>query len=445
MHSTPMHFAYLLMLGLVACRSTTTEPTPVPTVPIAEASPAPDAAPPPPREDPRWQAKIDRVIEQVSALRKLPKKKPVPGVVLERKALLDEIKAHVRREVPKEAIEREALSMKLCGLIDKDVDYEGITFRLLEEQLAGFYLPEGGKMYLAGDLDEEMAQATLVHELVHALQDQHFDLNTKYQPGQGDRAFARSAMAEGDATSAMTDSMTGESEPNAQVEKIILATMQASMPDYAPKIMQRGLVAPYVRGLAFVNALRRKGGWDAVDAAWRAMPVTSEQILHVDKYLAKEPAIPIAAPAADTFGPGFVRDDDDSLGEEGLLLMIEELTGQHHLAADLARGWGGDRNAIFSKPEGIVAVAMHLRYDPDRKATAPKLASALASALGSKLTTSGGISAFCKERPELGPMAVVARASGDVAMVFGPADTKSWKSAGTCTEATKIARATLDR
>ena len=62
---------------------------------------------------------------------------------------------------------------------------------------------------MASDLGEDEAEATLAHELVHALQDQRWDLESRsrYRPGDGDRSEAVSALAEGDATSAMFDVM----------------------------------------------------------------------------------------------------------------------------------------------------------------------------------------------------------------------------------------------
>lgn len=446
--------AFTLGLLLCACGGAQPAPTPADPVPIepapSSAAPTRAAGDPPAKLD----AHIAKVLEQASSLRHLPKKTDVPGTVLARDALLAELKGHVLREVPKEAILREGLSMKLCGLIGKEVDYEGIMFRLLEEQLAGFYLPEQGRMYLASDLEEGMAEATLVHELIHALQDQHFDLKTgaKYKPGQSDRSFARSALAEGDATSAMADFMTGAvgsegAPPDPTVEKTILIAMQGTMPDYAPKILQQSLVSPYVHGLKFVNALRRKGGWAAVDAAWKNPPTTSEQLLHLEKFATHEPPLAVSAPDANTFGGDFVRDDDDSLGEEGVLLMVESITGQHRTATDLARGWGGDRNAIFThRTTGATALVMHLRYDADAKANAGKLTSALASAWGASASNTGGVTGYCKERPDLGPVAIATRVgSADVSMVFGPADVKTWRSAGSCEQALRIARAELSR
>ena len=439
----------------------------------ARVAPAPAADPvplPPPekvvvqkkpetRKESALLRRIAQVLDQTAALRELPAKRPVVGAVLSRPDLLAQLKAHVLKEVPLEAIVREGNAMKLAGVIPKDIDYQSIMFRLLEEQLAGFYSPEDETMSLAGDLDEEMADATLLHELVHALQDQYFDLKpgAKYKPGQSDRSFARSALAEGDATSAMTDFMTGHvggkrGVPSEQVENTITLAMQSSMPDFAPVILQKSLISPYVNGLRFVNALRRRGGWQAVDATWKNPPVTSEQILHFEKYLAHEPELAVAPPAAASVGAGYVLDDADTSGEEGMRLMFESWLG-HKKGTELARGWGGDRSAmVHHESSGAIAIVEHLRYDADARAQALLLARAVGKAWGVTETRSTGagsdLVAFCKERPDLGPAAVVTKragAPGDVVFVFGPTKADGWVSQGTCAAALATARLELDR
>ena len=124
-------------------------------------------------------------------------------------ALIARVKAHVDREVPPEAIRHEGLELQLFGFVPVGVDYEAETFKLLQAQLAGFYEETDGTMYMAGDLDEMTADATLSHELVHALQDQRWNLGSlsRYRPGEDDRTSALAALAEGDATSAMADAL----------------------------------------------------------------------------------------------------------------------------------------------------------------------------------------------------------------------------------------------
>ncbi|MDB4998177.1 MAG: hypothetical protein JWM74_5609, partial [Myxococcaceae bacterium] len=249
-------------------------------------------------ETDRETRRIARMLRRVSTARGLETKRAVPGKILSRVDLIARVKDHVAKEIPNEAIRNEGLVLQLLGFVPPKFDYEAETFALLEAQLAGFYEPADGSMYMAADLDEENATATLAHELVHALQDQHYDLGprSKYKPGQGDKASAGAALAEGDATSAMIDVMvqgsggTALDVPEDVFTQQVMASMSSGPGASAPHAMRASLVSPYIDGTIFIHALRKRGGWKEVDAVWRNPPVTTEQVLHVDKYDTHEAA-----------------------------------------------------------------------------------------------------------------------------------------------------------
>src|SRR5262249_46770037 len=184
-----------------------TTPAPSATAPPSVASAPPSATTTPTGPESRETRLIARTLKRVASLRQLEATRGVPGKTLPRDALIARVKDHVAREIPPDAIEKEGLVLRLFGFVPDQFDYAQEMFALLEAQLAGFYEPEDATMYMAGDLDGLNAEATLAHELVHALQDQHWDLKTrsKYRPGESDKSSALSALAEGDATSAMAD------------------------------------------------------------------------------------------------------------------------------------------------------------------------------------------------------------------------------------------------
>jgi len=395
------------------------------------------------REDERVAA----AMEKVTRARGLAALRPVPGVVLARDALIAKVKAHVDREVPPAAIRDEGLELKLFGFISTQLDYEAETFKLLEAQLAGFYEESDGTMYMAADLTGENADATLWHELVHSLQDQHFDLkpHSKYEPGKSDEQAAFSALAEGDATSAMADVMIAAAQPGAtaldlpddlfieQVNQSVSSGPAAS----APHIMRTSLVAPYIHGTVFVNAIRRNGGWKAVDATWKAMPSTTEQILHLDKWRAREPAIAVKAPTFATLGAGWSAVDEDTNGELGMQLAFEEWMGDDS-SKKAAAGWGGDRAVLVTNGDRA-AMAIHVRYDAQRAGGDPfaMVADGIAATVGKPAARDA--SWICVERAALGPLGVMKRAR-DLVIIAGPATTGAkWASAATCALAKKWA------
>jgi Putative metallopeptidase family (DUF6782) len=395
------------------------------------------------------------MLARVEAARGLKAASPVPGEFLQRSELIARVKEHVSRELPSEAIHNEGLSLMLFGFVPTGFDYEAAEYQLLQDQLAGYYEPSDRTMYLASDLDEEEATATLAHELVHALQDQRWDLEarSKYRPGDGDRSEAVSALAEGDATSAMFDVMISRAGPGLGRTALDVpdSTFAAHIRDgmsqgsvaAAPHIMRSSLAAPYVYGTLFVNLLRRRGGWSAVDRAWDDAPTTSEQILHVEKWLAHEPPMPVPTPSYGSLGPGWRVADEDSEGELGARLAFEEWMDPS-IAAQASDGWGGDR-AVLVRDRERFALAWRLRFDPGktRDERAARAYSLLARAFSKKLGPAKvSEDAFvCRERADRGPIAL-AHVGADIVLALGPALTTParWKSAGTCAVARKWTR-----
>ncbi len=449
-------------LALASCSTTLAEPGAPPRVSQAPGFPFPSAQAPgranlgsEPQSADRESRLVERMLRRVEAARGLATRKPVPGVRLERSELIARVKAHVSRELPPEAIRDEGLALALFGFVPTQFDYEAAEYRLLEDQLAGYYEPADGTMYLARDLGDEEATATLAHELVHALQDQYWnlELRAKYRAGDGDRSEAVSALAEGDATSAMFDVMITIAAPSSGRTALDLSddafvsqirdAMSQGPGASAPHVMRSSLSAPYIYGTLFVNALRRKGGWTAVDRAWEDPPTTSEQILHVDKWLAHEPAIAVTAPTFAALGSGWRVADEDSEGEVGARIAFEEWMDPA-AAAETSDGWGGDRGILLTNSEQS-AFAWRLRYDPGKTKDerAVRAYAAIARALDRVLgpAQSSEATFACRERSDRGPMAM-ARVGTDLVFVLGPARTTTaeWRSTGNCALARKWVR-----
>ncbi len=389
------------------------------------------------------------MLARVQSARGLQATRAVPGKILARATLIQRVKDHLARELPPEAIVDEGIGLQLLGFVPPRVDYEAAELGLLQAQLAGYYEPADGTMYMAGDLGHDEATATLAHELVHALQDQHWGLEerSKYHPGQGDRAEAFSALAEGDATSAMFDVMFASLAPGSRKtaldlsDELIIAGVREGMgaaSANAPGVMLSSLAAPYVYGTLFVNALRRRGGWEAVNAAWADPPTTGEQILHLEKWLAREGPLPVPAPSSAALGRGWTVLDDDSEGEIGTRVAFEEWMNPP-VAAELSTGWGGDRAILLGRGPHA-ALAWRLRYDPGEGHPARAFA-AIANGLGAKPSSEPWA---CVERRDRGPIAI-ARSGDDLLLVMGPADTRTpgWASAGDCALARSWAREIL--
>jgi hypothetical protein len=448
----------LTALTFAGCGST---PAPLPTsmattaAPPTASAPSPPAPPAPEAKEPREKRLIARTLKRVEMARGLESKKAVPGVLLERSALIARVRDHVSRELPPEAIRDEGLALQLFGFIPTKFDYEAAEYALLQDQLAGYYEPADGTMYMASDLGDDEAEATLAHELVHALQDQRWNLGerSKYRAGDGDRSEVVSALAEGDATSAMFDVMIALKAPGSGKtaadlpDDVFAEQIRAGMNDgpgaNAPHVMRTSLAAPYIYGTLFVHALRRRGGWDAVNRAWDDPPTTSEQILHIDKWLAREVGVTVAPPPFAALGAGWKVADEDSEGELGARIAFEEWMDPKG-AAETSVGWGGDRGVLLTNGDKA-AFAWRLRYDAGKTNDSraehafAALTRALDKTLGPARKSDGSFA--CRERADRGPIAV-ARSGADVVFVLGPATAgaSGWASAGDCALSKKWVR-----
>ncbi len=428
-------------------------PPPNPTAAASAATPSADAH--------EADAAVAEALAQVVRVRKLGALRPVTSHVIERAELSERVKRDVLTELEPAQVQGITESLVAFGVVPVDLDYEKTVLELLGSQIAGYYDPREKAMFLLDDLGEDAQAATLWHELVHAIQDQHYDLHPKlkWAEGRGDATAAVQALAEGDATSAMLDVMLGPQGQTAlDLPEGAFARgigMVEALPEIAsvPAIMKRSIVAPYTDGLVFVHALRKKGGWAAVDQAWRDPPTTTEQILHPEKYLAREGAKPVPAPPAPHNGPTD-RVYLDQLGEQGLRLLFEEWMPLG-TAAQSASGWGGDQIAVFATGDQR-AMAVRLTFDDDPSAKRALEGFARGALLGEpedRKGAEGRVSAekaaaasaggrLCRERARRGPMAVV-RVGRDVTVTLGPFRRQGGglASVGTCKSALQWADA----
>ena len=387
---------------------------------------------------------VNHVLGVVAQLRELPPKGPVRGRAIDRAKMIEHVREQLRSEIPEPVVRATNEMLFLLNVVPSDFDYEKSLLVLLEAQLAGFYDPRDKTMYLLADLPAAESEATLAHELVHALQDQHYDLGTliKFRDDATDLLSAVHALAEGDATSAMLDHMLlpqGKRAidlPDSMIGMQTRGIVELS-PSMAgvPTIVKRSVISPYIDGIDLVHWARRQGGWAAVDSIWAQPPSTTEQLLHPAKLTAREPALKVAIPrpaAGTTLSVVY----HDVLGEQSLRLLFEEWVPRR-TAIDAASDWGGDRLAMFETGDRR-ALAWHLRFDHEpaaERAFTAMLRGVLRDELGAQGSSGAPVTVpdvdraaagaagrggkACRERPNRGPIAAV-RSGRDLAVVAGP-------------------------
>jgi hypothetical protein len=371
--------------------------------------------------------------------------------------MIAQVRRRAQAQIPPHVLHGQGAFLRAFGLLPADFDFEAGVYSLLESQLAGYYDHDDKVMFLMDDLSPAEAEATLAHELVHALQDQHYELAPKlaYRPEANDAQGAVQCLAEGDALSAMLDYLLAPKHQDAlalsdRMLEIQIAASTALSPDASrfPPVLMSSLTAPYADGVKLVHALRRRGGWSAVDAVWRSPPASTEQVLHLEKLDAREPPESVPVPTIAPLGAGWRVAYSDVFGEQGLRIAAEEWMPRKS-AAQLASGWGGDRAVVAEKasPSAAgLAAAWHLRFDRAPKpraedAEAVEAFEALSRAWESRSTRGAPL---CRILPTGSPLAAVRRGR-DLALVSGPHPESAPRAAGTdpCKPAVAWARAVV--
>lgn len=302
-------------------------------------------------------AVTDELAKQVATLRGLPQKAPIKRGVLSREQIVEKLKARIAQEYTPAQVRNETGVLRRLGLLPMDVDYEQAIYALLGDQVAGFYDPYEGMLYIADWLPVELQRPALAHEIEHALQDQHFDLKKLAAPlpEDGDRQLARSALAEGDGMAVMLALAAGmnggqgvrlsDFEGGLGRQRIELTMAASPVFQRTPRVLRETLVFPYATGLDFVLAQRGQTSWALVDAMFRNPPESTEQILHPEKYRSHERPIKITAAPLSSLAP-LKETHRDVMGEHLLGIWFDsQLLAAH--AVEAASGWGGDRLVAY--------------------------------------------------------------------------------------------------
>jgi hypothetical protein len=282
------------------------------------------------------------------------------------------------------------------GLLPAGSDLRALQVALLEEEALGFYDQDTRQMTLVqrrGTAFGPLERATLAHEYTHALQDQHFGLADLGLDdlAHGDRALARLALVEGDA-SLLMQQWAAENLSFAEALKVLLQALdprQQAVLASMPPILQRQLMFPYLDGLAFVTGLQAGGGWTAVDAAYSRPPDSTEQILHPEKYTVGEKPVAVASPDdLGRLGVGWTETLADTLGELTISVWLEPAAGATDAAA-AAAGWGGDRVTMYEGPDGAWLIVWSTAWDTSADAAEFAAAAAASGVRGLRVVGGG--------------------------------------------------------
>ena len=264
-------------------------------------------------------------------------------------------------------------ALQLVDSANKDLVPQLLS--LYEAQVLAFYDPQTHTYYSIKQLPKlpegaakladpkTIEETVMVHELVHALQDQHFKLSEREKQliTDTDGNMAYHAVLEGEAVLVMLAHMLQKNnvdfseviKDDAMLGMISSAAQAEQMIDPAtPKYFAEMLKFPYLEGLKFVVAAYRRGGWKELDRVHANPPRTTREILHPEEYFA-----------------GTVKPEPFDAKKKPADAISAEHLGEFHwrflVGAENARGWVNDR--AYVTPAGKVDV--ETKWESEESAT----------------------------------------------------------------------------
>jgi hypothetical protein len=363
--------------GIVAARddrraatgdSRLTGPTTSAPAPSSTAAPASQA---------RTEKAIAAVRARVEQVRELRFLRSVPVKILSPAKLADQLLRELDAETDERALAQQGRALELLGELRPGTDLPKLIRSVQAESVLGFYVPgkppAKGRLYVRSDRGvDPYTEFVLSHELTHAVTDQHYDLTRSDRleaAGKDDQLTAYSGLAEGDAVLTMQRYLGREldQQQQAQVAQAAAAERTPKL-DAAPQVLRESLLFPYQSGLSFVTTLYQRGGYAAVDRAYRDPPTSTEQVLHPERYLDRDQPQAVTVPdLAGRLGGGWRQGTQVEWGELDTRLMLQgELP---EATAELAAaGWDGGRLRTFERA-GRTAMVLRTVWDSAAQAS----------------------------------------------------------------------------
>jgi hypothetical protein len=343
--------------------------------PAPSAPPAPAPAPKGPslEERAKVQAMVDELREEAAKIRGLAWKQVVPADLVTRAELRADFMEQIDVDYPKAKQDRDNAVLRRIGLLQPDQDIVGLTMEFMEAGVLGYYDPKKKHLRIVEGLVGPENKPTILHELIHALEDQYYDLEKRTKPYEedGDRLFAEKCIVEGSAEVArklyekahpdMADVFAkAEENPSA-------AAAQMKAIAKVPAWVFVSIQMHYQKGISFVGRQVEGGAYpERAHALFVEGPISQEQILHPGRWFGPRKDYPHKiVPASDlakAAGEGWSVLHALPQGELDLALTLDffngptkgrfnVITGQtpYPAAVAAARGWDGGMTWVLQK------------------------------------------------------------------------------------------------
>lgn len=319
----------------------------------------------------------DEMIQAATRLRGLELKSPIAKGVKSRAEISEFLNARIAEEYDESLIQNEARLLRTLGMIPQSLDYRGFIIKLLTEQVEGYYDPKNRTFYIASWLPASDQKPTMIHEITHALQDQHFGIGRVLQEdltqNNDDRALAHRALIEGDGLAVMMNYLLEPAKRSfhqlADLSKLTRGLMVSAQSQYevfrdAPAYLQETLLFPYGHGASFLQKIwAQSPSWQAVNDVYARLPSSTEQIIHPEKYLSRdEPKAIDAESIAARLGDEWKVSYRNVLGEFTMGLLLDVELSEERARRSVA-GWGGDQVLLLENKGGAGAALICTDWD----------------------------------------------------------------------------------
>lgn len=338
-------------------------------------------------------AALERVQKRTSAARGLPFKDDVEVEAYTQEESGEYIAQRYSGADPEADRQDDVVAHRL-GILPDGVSLSDLFRRTLTQNAAGVYRPKEKTLYIVTDLlpgpmriplqavgmltgTDWNQELVLSHELVHALQDQHFDLDGHVLPGRiwganEDMGLARKSIVESEANIVsqaylLSVPLDRPASRNLLISYLALfndlnVLMTRWMTPGLPPFYAKLFVEQYTQGMRFVQAATNRGGWGTLGEAYRrGLPRSTEQMMTPAKYFGStgpkgasviDEPVPLVAIDVDTRMPETLSDyvalEDNVFGALLWRIYFDDYMGRGN-AISAATGWGGDRYSVFEE------------------------------------------------------------------------------------------------
>ena len=326
---------------------------PKPTISLAEAVAALDKI-------------MSRAESNVVKLREVELDNEVVTELKTREDLAAIVKGFARRDLVRQRTFDAEELYKALGLLAEDDDLEDIVEGIRLQQLVALFDEESEKVYIVSDSTSigALEELGVASAYMGGILQELFDISSLLKRAQGidlDQYRAVNALVGGDVRQVQTGyvSTVFTRDQVQELQQPIAESKLLAAPDAVRKV----LMFPAQEGATFVSELFGADGWNGVNAAYARPPVSSEQIIHPEKYFAQEEPQRTTLPdVSGSIGKGWTQTSASTMGEFLIRTYLEEYLDESQ-AEEAAAGWGGDHYSLISGPAGERLLISVIRWD----------------------------------------------------------------------------------